>query len=263
LKPLDREAILAELSPAMAQSLGALTVLESVGSTNTVLSDLPAAQLHAHVVVADEQTDGRGRRRRHWHSPPGGNIYFSLGWRFEDAVPSPLPLVAAVGLCRALDAIGLSAHGIKWPNDVQVGERKLAGILVESQSGVGGPPCAVIGIGLNVCMPREGAGTIDRPWTDLREHMGDSTPERNRIVAALVEQMMGVMTGFVGSGLRPFHADWSRRDLLAGRQVAVEGVGEVVRGRADGIDADGALRIIPAGGGSLIINSGEVSVRYG
>lgn len=263
MNALDREAILAGLSSAITGSMGGLTVLQRVDSTNSFLLDLPPGEQHAHVVVADEQTGGRGRRQRQWHSPPGGNVYFSLGWRFKGGAPAALPLVAAVGLCRALDDIGLAGHGIKWPNDVLLGERKLAGILVEAQSAGSGPLCAVIGIGLNVDMPQQGADLIDRPWTDLKEHLGDGLPERNRIVAALADQLMSAMAGLMAGGLQPFHADWSRRDLLAGRQVAVEGAGQVVAGRANGIDAEGALRIDRPDGRPLIINSGEVSVHYG
>ena len=106
-------------------------------------------------VLAECQTGGRGRREKSWHSPAGGNIYLSLGWWFRDCQwpLSTLPLIVAIAVCQALARAGLRGHGIKWPNDILVEGKKLAGILVEMQSAGSGPALAVIGVGLNVRMP--------------------------------------------------------------------------------------------------------------
>ena len=170
---LVAECILEHLPDALRVKLREVTVLQATDSTNSALARLPAEQCHAHVMLAEKQTSGRGRRQRTWHSPAGGNIYLSLGWRFplQAAALSTLPLVTALCLCRALDRAGLQGHGVKWPNDVLVNGAKLAGILVETQAVGSGPVLAVIGIGLNVRMPGQGSGSpaaaIDRPWTCL------------------------------------------------------------------------------------------------
>ncbi len=260
---LDRAAILAGMSTESSDSLSCLTVMERTDSTNSAILRLPDDQQHAHAVVAEQQTGGRGRRQRSWHSPPGGNIYLSLGWRFGKQAPASLPLVVAVSLCRALDQLGLRGHGIKWPNDVQVGELKLAGILVEMQSSGSGPLLAVIGVGLNVDMSDADTASIGRPWTDLKQQMGQAMPDRNRITAAMIVNLVAALQEFSESGLAPFHSDWSLRDVLAGQAVTVEQEGALLRGRANGIAEDGALRLIAASGEAVVIHSGEVSVRYG
>ncbi len=107
-------------------------------------------------LLADRQSAGRGRRGRSWHSPPGQNIYLSLGWNFQraDGALTPLPLAVAVAAVRAMRRAGLHSPGIKWPNDIQVGGKKLAGILVELRNPGPGQALAVIGIGVNVSHAR-------------------------------------------------------------------------------------------------------------
>jgi BirA family biotin operon repressor/biotin-[acetyl-CoA-carboxylase] ligase len=267
---LDRDVIFQKTGQNTAEKLRYLTVLGETDSTNSALLRLPAELRHAHAIIAESQTGGRGRRQRQWHSPPGGNIYLSLGWQFEPermqsvgAALSSLPLVVAVSLCQSLDTLGLDGHGIKWPNDIVAGGKKLAGVLVEMQSSGEGPLLAIIGVGLNVDMPGGSEPEIERPWTDLRRLVAERVPDRNTIAAGLIDGLMSALKQFSTSGLAPYREEWERRDVLAGKRVHVEQAGEVREGRAKGIDADGALRVISVDGESLLINSGEVSVRYG
>lgn len=260
---LDRERIRSHFSETAQSQLAHLTVLPKVDSTNLALQRLSPESQHAHALVAEHQTAGRGRRQRSWHSPPGGNIYLSLGWRFHRQPLASLPLIVALSLCRSLDSIGLSGHGIKWPNDVQVGEKKLAGILVDVQSSGTGPLLAVIGIGLNVDMPEGDTTLIARPWTDLRRQSGDAALDRNVIVAKVLSELINALERFGEDGLEPFLADWAKLDLLAGKTVTVEMAGEEVRGRASGIDDEGALQLVTSSGEAMKVYSGEVSVRHG
>jgi BirA family biotin operon repressor/biotin-[acetyl-CoA-carboxylase] ligase len=198
-----REATLLEsrrirelMTAEAAGLLDYLTVLQETDSTNDAVSRLPENLQHAHAVFADRQSRGKGRRERSWHSPAGGNLYLSLGWRFDSgAAPlATLPLMVAVCICRALDRLGFEGAGVKWPNDILVEGRKLAGVLVELQSVGSGPALAIIGVGLNVVMPRaSGANArIDRPWTDLAREWPDGAalPGRNRIAAGLLEELL-------------------------------------------------------------------------
>lgn len=267
--PLAAAAILERLPDALRGELLELTVLEETDSTNSALARLPAGRRHAHALLAEAQTCGRGRRQRSWHSPAGGNVYLSLGWRF--AAPfgglGTLPLVTAVCLCRALDRIGLQGHGIKWPNDLLVDGAKLAGILVETQAVGSGPVLAVIGIGLNVRMPAPGSdqpgATIDRPWTDLASHLPPErrSISRNAVVALLLEELLPGLRRFAAEGFAAFQDEWRRRDLLAGHRLRLEGNGGFRLGRALGVAADGGLCVDIDGYGEQVLYAADVSIH--
>jgi BirA family biotin operon repressor/biotin-[acetyl-CoA-carboxylase] ligase len=268
---LDAARICAAMSSAARESLSELTVLAQVDSTNSAVSCLPGDQQHAHAVLTDHQTDGRGRRQRSWHSPPGGNIYLSLGWRFAESERplSTLPLVVAVAVCRALSRSGLKEHGIKWPNDILVEGRKLAGILVELQSAGAGPATAVIGIGLNVQMPGADSDeleiAIDRPWTDLATELGDISGDinRNQLSAWILDELLESLNRFESDGFPAFSSEWQDLDLLHGREICVEQGGREFSGRARGVDQDGGLLLETAPSMTRVFHSGEVSVHHG
>ena len=265
---LSAERIREAMAPASRGLLRALTVLDTTDSTNAVLLRLEPGRRHAHAVLAESQTRGRGRRQRAWHSPPGGNIYLSLGWRFSAATAhlSTLPLAVAVLLCRALARAGLRDHGIKWPNDILVGGSKLAGILVETQGAPGAPLLAVIGVGLNVRMPSPPAGmpaaVIGRPWTDLASQL---PPERraisrNELGALLLDELLPGLERYAADGFAPFRQDWNQRDLLAGRRVGIEGNGMAHSGIALGIDDSGGLSVDLDEFGLQVLHAAEVSI---
>ena len=134
---------------------------------------------------------GRGRRGRRWHSPEGGNLYLSLGWRFRQPLAELgcLPLVVALSAAAALTRSGLEGHRIKWPNDLLIDGPKLCGCRVEMQGDAGGPYHAVLGIGINIQMPRsEATSAIDQPWTDVKTHLPDCS--RNGLAALLLEELV-------------------------------------------------------------------------
>jgi len=266
---LVAERIVERLPGPIRALLRDLSVLERTDSTNSALARLPAGERHAHVLLAEQQTSGRGRRQRSWHSPAGGNIYLSLGWRFatQTASLSTLPLVTAVCLCRALDRAGLRGHGIKWPNDVLINGAKLAGILVETQAVGSGPVLAVIGIGLNVRMPGSGGGDttaiIDRPWTDLASQLPPErrSISRNEVVALLLEELLPGLEHFGAEGFAGFRDEWRQRDLLAGHRLRLEGNGGFRYGRAVTVEDDGGLRVDIDGYGSQVLYAADVSIH--
>jgi BirA family biotin operon repressor/biotin-[acetyl-CoA-carboxylase] ligase len=266
----DSRAIRAQLGAAQQARLSGLTLLSEADSTNRVLARLPAAERHGHVVLADSQTAGRGRRGRRWHSPTGGNLYLSLGWRF-DRPPEGLgllPLACAVVVARELEALGLAGTGIKWPNDLQADGRKLGGILVESQAS--GPAVTVVlGVGINVRMPRQEAteAAVTQPWTDLCSHLPDEVGPglRDRLAGRLIDALLSGLTRFDRDGFAPFQADWQRLDLLCGREVCVTTDSGVFTGTALGLATSGALRVESRSGKAdpevREFLAGEVSVR--
>ena len=269
-EPLRADRIADGVLPALRPILRGVTVLDEVDSTNRELARLRPAERHAHVVMAECQTAGRGRRERHWHSPAGGNLYMSLGWRFaaeEGAVPA-LPLVVAIAVADALKHVGLEGHGIKWPNDILAGGRKLAGILVELQSGAG-RPTAIIGVGVNVNMPKRGGEDpdilIDRPWTDLESQLDSAHRpcDRNALAAALVSRLLAALQRFEREGFSTFTPAWRRYDLLVGGDVTLELDSGTVCGKAAGVSDQGELILQTGDGGRHAFHAGEVRVYRG
>jgi BirA family biotin operon repressor/biotin-[acetyl-CoA-carboxylase] ligase len=266
---LDSGRIRDFMQPETARKLRQISLLERTDSTNSAILRLPGDRQHAHVVLAEQQTAGRGRRERSWHSPAGGNIYLSLGWWFRESEwpLSTLPLLAAIAVCRALELAGLEGHGIKWPNDVLVSGKKLAGILAELKSSGSGPALAVIGVGLNVRMPcaepDELKAVIDRPWTDLDSLLGasDTGIGRNRMTAFLLDALVEALELFEQEGFEAFSEAWRDWDVLRGRTIQLEHHGAVVEGVAQGVDHNGGLILQCAGSGQNVFHSGEVSVR--
>lgn len=270
---LDAERILAGMKPATRSSLTSLVVHHEVDSTNSELLRLPSDQLHASAVIADHQTSGRGRRQRSWHSPPGGNIYLSLGWQLNPhGWPlSTFPLVVALAVGQAMGRAGLRGHGIKWPNDILCNGKKLAGILVEMQSTGSGPAMAVIGVGLNVKMPGRDldrlTAVIDRPWTDLDSELnaeahGDPVRvNRNELSSLLLNELIESIGFFETSGFEVFRPAWSDLDLLRGENVSLNYNGRQVAGIAAGVDRDGGLLLQTATDGIQVFHAGEVSLH--
>ena len=212
------------------------------------------------VCLAEYQTAGRGRRGKMWYSPPGRNLYVSLYWRFEmdPAVLHGLSPALGVAVAEALESLGVEGVGLKWPNDIQVRGRKLAGLLVDLRSRRAGPVDAVVGLGVNHRM--EEKADIDQPWTDLHQCTASDTPGRNRAAASLLEALTRAIRCYdpdVFAAVRPV---WERFDVLMGQPVEIHGPARVFQGIARGLADDGSLRV-EVDGRVRCFHSGEVSVR--
>jgi BirA family biotin operon repressor/biotin-[acetyl-CoA-carboxylase] ligase len=149
---------------------------------------------------------------------------------------------------------------LKWPNDLHAQGRKLGGVLVELQGEPAGQCVAVIGLGINLHMPRSAQGEIDQPWIDLRSLLGSEMPGRNRLAGTLVAALMRALPRFERKGFSGFRNAWGALDMFRDREVVLEGGPRPVRGRAAGIDADGAL-LIQQGDTLTRHLSGDVSLR--
>lgn len=263
LELLSEHAIRAHLAPDARPHLDVLEVLVSTESTNDVVMDaIRRGDQKRIAVFAERQTSGRGRRGRAWVSPFGANIYLSLSWEFPGGVATldGLSLAIGVALCEAMAALGISAVGLKWPNDVLLGGRKLAGILIEVSGEASGACMVVVGIGLNVGMPEKSGDDIDQPWTDLRR--AGFTGSRNQVAGVVLNHAIGALKEFSAGSFSAFSARWRHFDVIAGRRVDVL-VGEArVSGVAVGIDDGGAL-LVETGDGIRRFFGGEVSVREG
>lgn len=258
---LDPQRIRARLNAPCRGRLRDVTVRWSVDSTNRqLLQRAQQEDIHGHLLLAEQQIAGRGRLGRQWHSPPAANLYFSLGWVFPPGTDlNGLSLAVAVALWRALSALGVRGHGIKWPNDLWWQERKLAGILIEMRSEAEGPWQVVIGVGLNVAMSRLVSVDIDQPWIDLAGILG-TAPDRNRVTATLLDTLLPALEGHQQQGLAACRDDWQAADLLQGRPVELQTGERRLRGIARGIDAQGAL-LLETGEGLLACHAGDVRLR--
>jgi BirA family biotin operon repressor/biotin-[acetyl-CoA-carboxylase] ligase len=262
---LSVERIEALLSKEVRERIEALLVEWTLESTNTRLLDsLPPKAGEATVILAEHQTGGRGRRGRGWIAPPGGAICLSLGWQYADMPADLSALSLVVGLCvvNALAELQVGTVRLKWPNDLVTERGKLGGILIEMRAEAGGPVHVVVGIGLNVLLDDAARAAVKASGNiadDIRAQRNPA-PDRNALVAALLNRLVPALDGFPRHGLAPHLAHWRECDALWEREVRVENAGEITRGMARGIDAHGALLIeTPAGVQRFI--SGEVTVR--
>ena len=218
-----------------------------VDSTNERAKELGARGApHGTVVTAAEQTAGRGRQGRVWVAPPGRALLASAivrGIRPDDSL---LPLAAAVAVCEACEAAGDVRCAIKWPNDVWIGRRKLAGILVEGRPQEG---WAVIGVGINVTTTvDELPPRLHDTATSLRDGGGEP-PAVEQVLTALC----GALTERLSDEPAATLAACRGRDALLGETVTWSD-GE---GTAAGIDDRGAL-LVDTGGERVALHAGEV-----
>ena len=262
---LSVERIQALLPAEVRGRIEALLVEWTLASTNSkLLEALPPGAGRAAVVVAENQTDGRGRRGRGWVAPPGGAICLSLAWQFPEMPTdlSALSLVVGLSAVNALAALKVPHVQLKWPNDLMTSGGKLGGILIDMQAESGGPVHVVVGIGLNVVLDdatREAVKALGAIADDLRAHH-TPVPNRNAIVAELLVHLIPALEEFPLHGLTPHLDNWHACDALREHEVRVESAGEIIGGVARGIDAHGALLVETPTGVRRFV-SGEVTVR--
>lgn len=257
---LSAEKILAELPAGVRDIPLALDVQLELDSTNARL--MLGHDWHARACLAEYQHAGRGRRGRQWVSPLAANLYLSLGWRFalDAASLAGLSLAAGIAVMRALQHLGVQDAGLKWPNDIVHGERKLGGILIEMRGEAGGPSQVVIGVGLNVQMPLSAATEVDQPWSDLQQCAGTGI-SRNALAAAVLSELVEACQSCDRGAMSRYLEDWQNYDVHAGRQVDLLLPDERrITGTSRGIDSQGAL-LLEQDGKVQRFNCGEVSLR--
>ena len=228
-------------------------VLERCTSTNHLLLKEPLGK--PVLLAAEEQTAGRGRRGRRWHSAPGAGITFSLALRVHRPVRelASLSLVAGVAATRALHALGVKTARLKWPNDLVVEGAKLGGILVETR----GSNHAVIGIGLN-CLPDAALEA------KLRRRLAylNSPVSRNEVIERVGRALLEAVEQFENAGLNGLRAEWEALDAHAGQRLRVRlADGRVMSGMASGLADDGSLRLKTRRGLQSVRSGRVVSAR--
>ena len=223
---------------------GVIVRLDTVDSTQSVafaLAERGAAD--RTVVVADEQLAGRGRRGRTWRAPAGTSLLASIVVRprLPQSLLSTLSLTTAVAVAEALRRVAKVDARLKWPNDVLVAGRKVAGILLESRMSGGASVVTIIGVGINLGQ-REFPPDLAEGATSIALETGQA-PSRESVLAALLEEFDAWRARLEGEGFGPVREAWRRLSDTLGRRVTVD----TVTGLAADLDTDGALLIDVAG----------------
>lgn len=235
---------------------------EASSSSDLLLERAARGAGSGSVIVVDRQTAGRGRRGRTWNSAPEASLTFSLLWRFDGGVErlAGLSLAVGVAVARALSTLGVAGIALKWPNDVLLDGRKLAGILVELSSERRGM-VAVIGVGINL-LPPPSADTLELPSAALADAL-KPLPDRHTLLAQLLAELAPVLDAFATGGFNVLRDEWQAAHAWQNQAVSVLHDGRVVlAGLCRGADADGALLVETAHGLERCL-SGDVSLRHG
>ncbi|OFC59201.1 bifunctional biotin--[acetyl-CoA-carboxylase] ligase/biotin operon repressor BirA [Candidatus Erwinia dacicola] len=249
---LNEQAINAQLDN------GRLAVIPVIDSTNQYLLDRMDTLQSGDACVAEYQQAGRGRRGRQWFSPFGSNLYLSMYWRLEQGPAPAMGLVIGIVLAEALQEQGAPDIRVKWPNDIYLDDRKLAGILVELTGKTGNAAQIVIGAGINLAMRAPAADVISQGWINLQEAGIDV--DRNALSALIVNKMRTALVEFEQEGLAPFIKQWARLDNFINRPVKLLMGDREIFGIARGIDQQGGL-ILEQNGVRKSWVGGEISLR--
>lgn len=238
--------------------------LNTVDSTNSYAKKLAAAGApEGTVIIADEQTGGRGRMGRSFSSPAGAGLYLTIILRPNCPPGALMHLTCAVGLA-ASDAVEIAAGitpGIKWTNDLVIGKRKLGGVLTELSI----DPAtrlvehAIVGIGINCCqLEQDFPPEIRSIATSLR--LSGSQIDRNALAAALIQTLYQMNVSLFSGKANIMH-QFKQRCVTIGKEISIYCAEDVCHGKALDIDSEGALVVQFADGSQRSIASGEVSIR--
>jgi BirA family biotin operon repressor/biotin-[acetyl-CoA-carboxylase] ligase len=261
LEAPDRLTALEVLPLLETHDLGrTLHAFDTVDSTNAVAFRLAVEGAeHGELVVSEQQTQGRGRRGRSWSSPGHLNLYCSFVLRPE-LLPQRAPeltLLAAVAVAESLRALGVPAD-IKWPNDILVGGRKVAGILTELSAEPDRIHFVVVGIGVNLNAAAEDfPAELAMTATSVLQVTGRPVA-RAAFVAGLASRLEEWLELHAAHGFRPVRERWRALSATLGQEVLVTSERREIRGVAIDVDEDGALRIRTADGTEERILAGDV-----
>lgn len=239
-----------------------LAVIPVIDSTNQYLLERMDQLVSGYACIAEYQQAGRGRRGRKWFSPFGANLYLSMYWRLEQgpAAAMGLSLVIGIVMAEVLQSLGAPDVRVKWPNDLYLNDRKLAGILVELTGKTGDAAQIVMGAGVNLVMRSESATEINQGWINLQE--AGVKINRNELAAKIINSLRDALPIFERDGLTPFVGRWDALDNFINRPVKLLIGDREVQGIARGIDKQGGL-LLEQGGEIKSWVGGEISLRPG
>lgn len=243
------------------EALGwSVCVHESIDSTNAEAMRLAATGARMPVLVlAEQQTAGKGRRGRTWVSPFAENLYYSLALRIDGGMRQleGLSLLVGLAVVKTLRGMGVHEAGLKWPNDILSNGRKLAGVLLELTGDPADVCHVVIGVGINVNM-RVAQG-VDQAWTSVKLEGGVDV-DRNQVASLLSAELAHCLMAHREKGFEAFRDEWERLHLWQGKEVTLLAGSSALEGIVVGVDAVGALRL-RVEGEVRTFSGGELSLR--
>ena len=231
-----------------------------IDSTNQYMMAQLERWQKGECLLAESQTAGRGRRGRQWHSPFGSQFIMSMYWRLDEGPTAAMGLSLAIGVAvvQALESVGYQDLSLKWPNDIYMARRKLAGILVEMSAAVGGICHLVIGVGVNLNLPDAVISQLGQPCAHLAEQ--PVVVERNQLTATIIQTLRDALTLFEQQGLSAFLTEWNRLDIFMHQPVKVLLGNQVIHGLYCGIDGQGNMLLQDHEGMHKFVG-GEISLR--
>ncbi|MHB8172637.1 MAG: biotin--[acetyl-CoA-carboxylase] ligase [Thermincolia bacterium] len=237
---------------------------DRISSTNEAAKELAAQGIpEGTVVIAEEQTGGKGRLGRHWASPHGQGVWLTLVLR-PPIIPMDAPkltIMAAVAVVRAIAQVSSITPGIKWPNDVLYQGRKLVGILTEMSAEMDTVNYAILGIGTNLNIPRESfPEELQNQATSLLIESGHKI-SRTRYVQSLLSNLEELYQLLLKGDFDTILDEWRRFSLTIGARVVVTGLNQTLEGLAVDIDETGALMVEDSSGKTIKVVAGDVTIR--
>lgn len=244
-------------------NINGLRYFDSIGSTNDeALAWTATGAKDFSLVIADEQTRGRGRLHRTWHTPKGSALAVSLILRPDEKTKPHLSRsvgLAAVSIADSFLTMGLTPQ-IKWPNDILLNHKKVAGILVESVWSGSEVDSLVIGMGINVYKPSmPPSESLKFPATSIEDELEKEPPNREEILLNILSALISWREKMI---TKEFIQTWEERLAFRGEQVHTLVDGNVSSsGILDGLEPDGSLRLQDEHGKNVIVHFGDVSLR--
>lgn len=237
-----------------------ILVYDQLDSTNLEVRRQLKASPSSVIVIAEEQTEGRGRRGRQWESPYAKNIYLSLAWPVTHGMAQLEGLSLAVGLAvyRALQPYTSAGLGLKWPNDVLIGNKKIAGILIELLGDPADSFFAVIGIGINVNLQADQLN-VDNPWTSLAIET-DRQIDRNELIIVLIAHLEEILKQQQDQGFASIHKEWEQVHFWQNQMVSLSFAEHEIVGKVLGVSSKGELELL-VDGEQKSFAGGELTLR--
>lgn len=260
---LSKQRILAKMPDSTKNLVGSLDIHKELPSTNAYLRQSFNPQKDsAQVIIAESQPQGKGRRGRGWVATPFRNLMMSVGWRYAEwpRNPSALSLAFAVAVHQSLCASGADQIDIKWPNDILLGGKKIAGLLVDATGEASGGCDLVFGVGINFLILDEDADQIDQPWSHLSA-VKSVDPSRNNMAASVISNLLEALVLYQQDGFAPFASYWNEHAAFVGEKVRLFNADEEYQGELLGVNDNGELELRSDSGEKHSFVQADVSMR--
>lgn len=255
---LNKDKILAKINDAKLKNQLNFHIFTVIGSTNSFLKEL-APSTKIEICCAEQQTNGRGRLNRTWHSPYAENIYFSCRY----CLPANTENISALSLVTGLTIIDVLKKycqnlQIKWPNDIYWQNKKLAGILIESNHVKNNCINLTIGIGININSDLH--LQADKPWISLF-NINQQKYDRNVIIASLIAKLDQNLHRLIKNSFQIFQQQWQQHDYLFAKELLITNADQQTSGTCLGVNSNGNLILTTKNGAKTYINCGEASIK--